>query len=155
VDDLRRLAPASPASVGSLRRALSAGGVCTVVEVAMTRLEDEFRHMLSARVLDLEIEALAGLSSLSMASDRSNSDATEAAAGEEDDGSVSSSVDGRSSYRSLQSIREIDLFPADAISDLHTKVRSAHACHPSPIMRSDIILFLKEGSRLKVDYDVT
>jgi exocyst complex component 7 len=134
---------------------LSAGGVCTVVEVAMTRLEDEFRHMLLARVLDLEIEALAGLSSLSMANDRSNSDATEAAAGEEDDGSVSSSVDGRSSYRSLQSIREIDLFPADAISDLHTKVRSAHACHPSPIMRSDIILFLKEGSRLKVDYDVT
>ena len=115
----------------------------------MTRLEDEFRHMLSARVLDLGIEALAGLSSLSMASDRSNSDATEAAAGEEDDGSVSSSVGRRSSYRSLQSIREIDLFPVDAISDLHTKVRSARACHTSPIMRSDIILFLKEGLRLK------
>ncbi|ONM22177.1 Exocyst complex component EXO70B1 [Zea mays] len=119
VDDLRRLAPPSPASVGSPRRASSAGGVCTAVEVAMTRLEDEFRHVLSARALDLEIEALAGLSSLSMASGRSNSDATEAAAGEEDDGSVSSSVGRRSSYRSLQSIREIDLFPADAISDLH------------------------------------
>jgi exocyst complex component 7 len=113
VDDLRRLAPASSPSVGSLRRTLSAGGVCTAVEVSMTRLEDEFRHVLSA---------LAGLSSLSMASDRSNSNATEATAVEEDDGSVSSSVDGRSSYRSLQSIREIDLFPADAISDLHTKV---------------------------------
>uniref|UniRef100_A0A804QTC3 Uncharacterized protein n=1 Tax=Zea mays TaxID=4577 RepID=A0A804QTC3_MAIZE len=96
----------------------------------MTRLEDEFRHMLLARVLDLEIEALAGLSSLSMANDRSNSDATEAAAGEEDDGSVSSSVDGRSSYRSLQSIREIDLFPVDAISDLHTKVRSSPTSPP-------------------------
>jgi hypothetical protein len=149
VDDLCRLAPASPASVGSPRRASSAGGACTVVEVAMTRLEDEFCHVLSARALDLEIEALSSLSSLSMASDWSNSDATEAAAGEEDDGSVSSSVGRRSSYRSLQSIREIDLFPVDAISDLHTKVRSARACHPSPIMRSDIILFLKEGSQLK------
>jgi exocyst complex protein 7 len=88
----------------------------------MARLEDEFRHVLSARALDLEIEALAGLSSLSMSSsDRRNSDATEAppAAGDDDDSSVSSSVGRRSSYRSLQSIREIDLFPADAIADLH------------------------------------
>jgi exocyst complex component 7 len=126
VDDLRRLAPPSPASVGSPRRASAAGGVCDAVQVAMARLEDEFRHVLSARALDLEIEALAGLSSLSMASDRRNSDATEEAAAGDDDGSgggggssVSSSVGRRSSYRSLQSIREIDLFPADAISDLH------------------------------------
>uniref|UniRef100_A0A804NRY5 ABC transporter domain-containing protein n=1 Tax=Zea mays TaxID=4577 RepID=A0A804NRY5_MAIZE len=90
----------------------------------MTRLEDEVRHMLSARALDLEIEAPSGLTLLSMASDRSNSNATKAVVGEEDDGSVSSFVGRRSSYRSLQSIREIDLFPADAISDLHTKVRS-------------------------------
>ncbi|OEL20316.1 Exocyst complex component EXO70B1 [Dichanthelium oligosanthes] len=120
VDDLRRLAPA-PA--GSPRRASSVGGAA--VQVAMARLEDEFRHVLAARALDLEIEALAGLSSLSMAGgDRRDSDATEAAAaaaaGDDDDSSsVSSSVGRRSSYRSLQSIREIDLFPADAISDLH------------------------------------
>jgi exocyst complex component 7 len=42
----------------------------------MTWLEDEFHHVLSARALDLE--ALSSLSSLSMASDRSNSDAIEA-----------------------------------------------------------------------------
>ncbi|CAD6224868.1 unnamed protein product [Miscanthus lutarioriparius] len=125
VDDLRRLAPPpSPASAGSPRRASAAagGGACTALQVAMARLEDEFRHVLSARALDLEIEALAGLSSLSMSSsDRRNSDATEAPpAGDDDDSSsVSSSVGRRSSYRSLQSIREIDLFPADAISDLH------------------------------------
>jgi hypothetical protein len=149
VDDLCRLAPTSPASVGCPRRASSVGGVYTAVEVTMTRLEDEVRHMLSARALDLEIEAPSGLTLLSMASDRSNSNATKAVVGEEDDGSVSSFVGRRSSYRSLQSIREIDLFPADAISDLHTKVRSARACHPSTIMRSNIILFLKEGSQLE------
>ncbi|XP_066397412.1 exocyst complex component EXO70B1-like [Miscanthus floridulus] len=122
VDDLRRLAPPpSPASAGSPRRASSAAGG-GALQVAMARLEDEFRHVLSARALDLEIEALAGLSSLSVSSsDRRNSDATEAPpAGDDDDSSsVSSSVGRRSSYRSLQSIREIDLFPADAISDLH------------------------------------
>ncbi|WVZ65081.1 hypothetical protein U9M48_014502 [Paspalum notatum var. saurae] len=112
VDDLTRLAPASAAR--SPRRASSAGGA---LQVAMARLEDEFRHVLSARALDLEVEALAGLSSLSIAGDRRNSDATTEA--DDDDGSVSSSVGRRSSYRSMQSIREIDLFPADAISDLH------------------------------------
>ncbi|OEL22513.1 Exocyst complex component EXO70B1 [Dichanthelium oligosanthes] len=118
VDDLTRLAPASAA--GSPRRASFAGGAGGALQVAMARLEDEFRHVLSARALDLEVEALAGLSSLSIAGDRRNSDATtEAAAGDDDDSSVSSSVGRRSSYRSLQSIREIDLFPADAISDLH------------------------------------
>ncbi|XP_062194040.1 exocyst complex component EXO70B1-like [Phragmites australis] len=116
VDDLRRLAPPSPAAVGSPRRSSSAGGGSSAVHVAMARLEDEFRHVLSARALDLEMEALAGLSSLSISSDRRNSDVTDAG---DDDESVSSSVGRRSSYRSLRSIREIDLFPADAITDLH------------------------------------
>ncbi|XP_062199630.1 exocyst complex component EXO70A1-like [Phragmites australis] len=118
VDDLRRLASPSLAAVGSPRRTPSAGGGSSAVQVAMARLEDEFSHVLSARALDLEVEALAGLSSLSMSSDRRNSDVTEAA-GDDDEGSVSSSVGRRSSYRSMRSIREIDLFPADAITDLH------------------------------------
>ncbi|CAL5088155.1 unnamed protein product [Urochloa decumbens] len=112
VDYICRLAPPQ-----------SAGCACASLQVAMARLEDELRHVLAGRALDLEIEALAGLSSLSMSGgDRRNSDATEAssAAGDDDDGgSVSSSVGRRSSYRSLPSIREIDLYPADAISDLH------------------------------------
>ncbi|KAF8657816.1 hypothetical protein HU200_059978 [Digitaria exilis] len=112
LDDIRRLAPPSPSSAA--------------VQVAMARLEDEFRHVLVGRALDLEIEALAGLSSLSMSSDRRNSDATDA--GDDDDGSsVSSSVGRRSSYRSLLSIREIDLFPADAISDLRAIASSMAA----------------------------
>ncbi|KAF8695400.1 hypothetical protein HU200_037633 [Digitaria exilis] len=111
LDDIRRLAPPSPSSAA--------------VQVAMARLEDEFRHVLVGRALDLEIEALAGLSSLSMSSDRRNSDATDA--GDDDDSSVSSSVGRRSSYRSLLSIREIDLFPADAISDLRAIASSMAA----------------------------
>ncbi|KAG8056878.1 hypothetical protein GUJ93_ZPchr0002g23921 [Zizania palustris] len=121
VDDLRRLAPPSPASVGSPRRTSSASGgaASNAVHVAMARLEDEFRHVLSSRAIDLEIEVLADLSSLSLCGDRANSsDIADATAADEDD-SVSSSVGRRSSYRSLRSIREIDLLPADAISDLH------------------------------------
>uniref|UniRef100_A0A0E0M1P5 Exocyst subunit Exo70 family protein n=1 Tax=Oryza punctata TaxID=4537 RepID=A0A0E0M1P5_ORYPU len=123
VDDLRRLAPPSPAAVGSPRRTSSASGggaASNAVQVAMARLEDEFRHVLSSRALDLEIEALVDLTSLSMCSDRTNSaDVAEEAAAADEDDSVSSSVGRRSSYRSLRSIREIDLLPADAISDLH------------------------------------
>jgi exocyst complex protein 7 len=46
----------------------------------------ELCHVLAARTLDLEIEALAGLTSLSMAGDQRNSDATDAAGGDEDGG---------------------------------------------------------------------
>ncbi|CAO2206925.1 unnamed protein product [Urochloa humidicola] len=126
VDDLRRLAPPSPAAVGSPRRLSSSSGSSSAagsgaVSVAMARLEDEFRHVLSSRALDLEIEALADLSSLSINSDRSNSassaDLPHAAADEDE--SVAASIGRRSSaYRSLRSIREIDLLPDDAVADL-------------------------------------
>ncbi|CAO2202093.1 unnamed protein product [Urochloa humidicola] len=129
VDDLRRLAPPSPAAVGSPRRLSSSSGSSAAaagsgaVLVAMARLEDEFRHVLSSRALDLEIEALADLSSLSINSDRSNSassaDLPSAAATTDEDESVSASIGRRSSaYRSLRSIREIDLLPDDAVADL-------------------------------------
>ncbi|CAL5005896.1 unnamed protein product [Urochloa decumbens] len=132
VDDLRRLAPPSPAAVGSPRRLSSSSGSSSAagsgaVQVAMARLEDEFRHVLSSRALDLEIEALADLSSLSINSDRSNSASSAdlpspaaAGGGGDEDDSVSASIGRRSSaaYRSLRSIREIDLLPDDAVADL-------------------------------------
>ena len=77
--------------------------------------------MLSSRALDLEIEALADLSSLSINSDRSNSASSAdlpAAVANEDD-SVSSIGRRSTAYRSLRSIREIDLLPDDAVTDLH------------------------------------
>ncbi|KAM3257525.1 hypothetical protein ACQJBY_049684 [Aegilops geniculata] len=114
VDDLRRLAPPSP---GSPRRTASTGG-SGAVQVAMARLEDEFRHVLASRAVDLEIEVLADLSSLSMCSDRSSfSDVGDAPP--VDDDSVESSVGRRSSYRSMRSIREIDLLPPEAVTDLN------------------------------------
>ncbi|XP_040382836.1 exocyst complex component EXO70B1-like [Oryza brachyantha] len=122
VDDLRRLAPPSPAAVGSPRRlssGSSAGGASSALQVAMARLEDEFRHVLSSRALDLEIEALADLGgSLSISTDRSNSASSVDLQAVDEDDSVSSSVGRRSSYRSLPSIREIDLLPDDAVADL-------------------------------------
>ncbi|KAM3275358.1 hypothetical protein ACQJBY_043986 [Aegilops geniculata] len=114
VDDLRRLAPPSP---GSPRRTSSTGG-SGAVQVAMARLEDEFRHVLASRAVDLEIEVLADLSSLSMCSDRSSfSDVGDAPP--VDDDSMESSVGRRSSYRSMRSIREIDLLPPEAVTDLN------------------------------------
>ena len=127
VDDLRRLAPPSPAAVGSPRRLSSSSGSSSAaaggsgaLQVAMARLEDEFRHVLSSRALDLEIEALADLSSLSITSDRSNSASSADLPATDEDDSVSSSVGRRrsSAYRSLRSIREIDLLPDDAVADL-------------------------------------
>ncbi|KAL6858766.1 hypothetical protein ACP4OV_017768 [Aristida adscensionis] len=127
VDDLRRLAPPSPAAVGSPRRLSSSGSSSAggggsgsgAVQVAMARLEDEFRHVLSSRALDVEIEALADLSSLSISSDRSNSASSADVPAPDEDDSVSSSVGRRSTaYRSLRSIREIDLLPDDAVADL-------------------------------------
>jgi exocyst complex component 7 len=120
VDDLRRLAPPSPAAVGSPRRLSSSSAARKgVVLVAMTRLEAEFRHVLSSRALDHEIEALAYLSSLSINGDRSNSASSADLPAADEDDSVSSSIGRRSTaYRSLRSIREIDLLPDDAVADL-------------------------------------
>ncbi|KAK1631079.1 hypothetical protein QYE76_005394 [Lolium multiflorum] len=136
VDDLHRLAPPSPGTGSSPpRRSSSAGGGSSgAVQVAMARLEDEFRHVLATRAVDLEIEVLADLTaSLSMTSDRTSFSAESTAAADRDSAAPaargndeddensnarSSCVGRRSSYRSMTSIREIDLFPPDAISDL-------------------------------------
>jgi exocyst complex component 7 len=119
VDDLRRLAPASPTTVGSPRRLSSLGSGSGAVQVAMARLEDEFRHVLSSRAVDIEIEALFDLSSLSINSDRSNSASSADLPVADEEDSVSSTIGRRSSaYRSLRSIREIDLLPDDAVADL-------------------------------------
>jgi exocyst complex protein 7 len=91
VDDICRIAPP-----------LSAGAACAAVQVAMARLEDELCHVLAARTLDLEIEALAGLTSLSMAGDQRNSDATDAAGGDEDGGGFGRARRRRRRRRSIR-----------------------------------------------------
>ncbi|KAL6656073.1 hypothetical protein ACP70R_006899 [Stipagrostis hirtigluma subsp. patula] len=127
VDDLRRLALPPPAAAWNPRCVSwpggggGGGGGSSALQVAMARLEEEFRHVLSSRELDLEVEALADLSSLSICGDLRDPDVAEAdaAAEAEDDDAVSYSIGRPSSYRSLKSFSEIDLFPADAITDLH------------------------------------
>ncbi|KAF7095886.1 hypothetical protein CFC21_097951 [Triticum aestivum] len=123
VDNIRRLALSSPSVVGSPRRssgsgAAAGGGGCSAVQVTMARLEDEFRHLLSSRAFDLEIEALADLTSLCISSDRTNSVSSMDLPAVEEDDSISDCGGRRSSYRSLRSIREIDLLPDDAVADL-------------------------------------
>ncbi|PWZ19240.1 hypothetical protein Zm00014a_029304 [Zea mays] len=119
IDDLRRLAPPSPAAVGSPRRLSSSSAARSgAVLVAMTRLEDEFHHVLSSRALDHEIEALAYLSSLSINGDRSNSASFADLPAADEDNSVSSIGRRSTAYRSLRRIREIDLLPDDAVADL-------------------------------------
>ena len=120
VDDLHRLAPPSPAAVGSPRRLSSSSTARSgAVLVAMTQLEDEFRHVLSSRAVDHEIEALTYLSLLSINADRSNSASSADLLAADEDDSVFSSIGHRSTaYRSLRSIREIDLLPDDVVADL-------------------------------------
>jgi exocyst complex protein 7 len=62
----------------------------------------ELCHVLAARTLDLEIEALAGLTSLSMAGDQRNSDATDAAGGDEDGGGFGRARRRRRRRRSIR-----------------------------------------------------
>jgi hypothetical protein len=78
-------------------------GEGSAVQVMIVRLKDEFHHVLSSRAFDLKVEALTGLCSLSLFSDRRNSDATDV--GDDDDSSVSSSVGRCNSYHSMFSIR--------------------------------------------------
>jgi hypothetical protein len=79
---------------------------------AMARLEDEFLHVLSS--LNLEIEVLVVLTSLSISSDRSNSVSSIDLLAVDEDDPVSYCVGWWSSYRSLWSICEIDLLPVAA-----------------------------------------
>ncbi|XP_020269710.1 exocyst complex component EXO70A1-like [Asparagus officinalis] len=87
------------------------------MQIAMARLEDEFRNILASKANEVEIDSLVDLSSLSMTSDRSGDFSDEeSSVGETSEGSNSTRTS--SSYRSTKSIREIDLLPSDAISDL-------------------------------------
>ncbi|KAG1334355.1 exocyst complex component EXO70A1 [Cocos nucifera] len=137
IDEIRRSIN-GPIAVGSPRRlSSSSSSRSNAIQVAMARLEDEFRNILVSRVNEFEIESLVDLSSLSMSteedsaggdiSDAHGGDISDADGGE--DGSLrasgsegSSWVHRRksSSYRSTRSIREIELLPEDAIADLRS-----------------------------------
>lgn len=98
--------------------------VNSAIEVAMARLEDEFRSILLHHTAPIEADSLTDPSSSSRSSGGgggsvSGAEFEDDADDDKDDdllkrGDSSNSV----SYRSTSSIREIDLIPSDAVTDL-------------------------------------
>ncbi|KAF2300937.1 hypothetical protein GH714_018440 [Hevea brasiliensis] len=96
------------------------------IQIAMARLEDEFRNILLNHTTPVELDSLA-------AADPSSSVHSSAAGEYEDDDHVgdddiqdqiqradSSTSNSSTSYRSTSSIREIDLIPQEAVCDLQS-----------------------------------
>ncbi|CAD5167615.1 exocyst complex component EXO70A1-like [Musa acuminata AAA Group] len=138
VDEIRR-SIREPIATGSPRRSSSSAFHSSsenAIQIAMARLEDEFRNLLLTRPNEIEVDELVDLSTLSMkssASGEGSGDLSDAEGGggvdggeehaflsETVEGSSSSSRIRRSSMRSTRSIREIDLLPSDAVDDLRS-----------------------------------
>ncbi|XP_020573996.1 exocyst complex component EXO70B1-like [Phalaenopsis equestris] len=128
VDVIRRALKNSPAGAsGSPRKS---GTAASTIQIAMVRLEDEFRHILVSRANAYEIDSIIDLNSLSLPRSSSGDLMPDLPEPEpEDEGlnlrrSVGSSnnLEGSNtpSYRSTSSIREIDLLPDDAAQDLRS-----------------------------------
>ncbi|KAL8249990.1 hypothetical protein R6Q59_033683 [Mikania micrantha] len=108
----------------------------TAIQIAMARLEDEFRNILISHATPIETESLTESISSAQVTPRTSASFTEfsggidySTRGEDDavsrDGSSSLSEAGEnsrtiSSFRSMSSIREIDLMPPDSICDLRS-----------------------------------
>ncbi|OMO66074.1 Exocyst complex protein Exo70 [Corchorus olitorius] len=130
VDEIQRSLSNASISSSSNNNTGSTGGddqskVNTTIQIAMARLEDEFRNILLTHTSALETDSLFDPTS-------SAASTPHAQEFEEDDNSLShhstssnsllnlqhcESSDS-SSYRSTSSIREVDLMPAEAIADL-------------------------------------
>lgn len=108
----------------------------SAIQIAMARLEDEFRNILISHATPMEAELLSESISSTQLTPRTSASFTEFPStddfsnrGEEEsisrDGSSSLSEQGESSrtissYRSMSSIRELDLMPTDSICDLRS-----------------------------------
>ncbi|RZS15612.1 hypothetical protein BHM03_00047475 [Ensete ventricosum] len=138
VDEIRR-SISEPIATGSPRRSSSSvfrSSSENAIQIAMARLEDEFRNLLLTRPNEIEVDELVDLSTLSIkgsASGEGSGDLLDAEGGGGVDGGeehafLSETVEGssssisirRSSMRSTRSIREIDLLPSDAVDDLRS-----------------------------------
>ncbi|XP_076885008.1 exocyst complex component EXO70A1-like [Bidens hawaiensis] len=90
------------------------------IRIAMSRLEDEFRHILITSSIDTD-----SLTESIQLTPRNSNSFSEFSVSEDGDGDGSVTVSGESSrvissYRSMSSIREIDLMTSDSISDLRS-----------------------------------
>lgn len=100
----------------------------SAIQIAMARLEDEFRNILIANANPIEIDALLdinvlNLSQSSLRTDSSSGDFSEDnlnEAGLQDLGAIDQSRRSSASYRSWLSIRELDLVPMEIVTDLRS-----------------------------------
>ncbi|KAK4791589.1 hypothetical protein SAY86_032002 [Trapa natans] len=108
----------------------------STIQIAMARLEDEFRNILITHTSPLEADSLAESTHSISESTYSFSESTHSFSessthhhpsddhdvygGDEAESSARRSSSGSINYRSTSSIREIDLVPAEAISDLRS-----------------------------------
>ncbi|XP_059457216.1 exocyst complex component EXO70A1-like [Corylus avellana] len=98
----------------------------STIQIAMARLEDEFRNILLNHTSPIEPDSFdsTALSADPGSSSRSSIDTPSAELDELDDDHLNeedlSASSDRSSYRSTSSIREIDLVPSEAVLDLRS-----------------------------------
>ncbi|OVA08321.1 Exocyst complex protein Exo70 [Macleaya cordata] len=122
VDEIQR-------SMESLTIPSDQNKVKSAIQVAMARLEDEFRNILVTHSNPVETDLLIDLNSSTFSSSRTTSTGEfndedypeygeQSNRGENHEGGEGSS--SSTSYRSTSSIREIDLIPPEAINDLHS-----------------------------------
>uniref|UniRef100_A0A7N0VCR5 Exocyst subunit Exo70 family protein n=1 Tax=Kalanchoe fedtschenkoi TaxID=63787 RepID=A0A7N0VCR5_KALFE len=96
------------------------------IQIAMARLEDEFRNILITHSAPLETDSLLDLTTLSADSSAEfdefsvDVDASPDRVLELSEGESSSRARSSVSYKTTKSIREVDLIPAEAIDDLRS-----------------------------------
>lgn len=123
VDDVQR-------SIESTTLSDDQNKASSAIQIAMARLEDEFRNILIANANPIEIDALLDVSilnssqsQLSLRTDSSSGDFSEDnlnEAGLQDLGAIDHSRRSSASYRSMLSIRELDLVPMEIVTDLRS-----------------------------------
>lgn len=120
VDDVQR-------SIESTTLSDDQNKASSAIQIAMARLEDEFRNILIANANPIEIDALLdiNLSQSSLRTDSSSGDFSEDnlssnEGGLQDLGAIDQSRRSSASYRSMLSIRELDLVPMEIVTDLRS-----------------------------------
>ncbi|XP_043721913.1 exocyst complex component EXO70B1 [Telopea speciosissima] len=142
VDEIQRsMESVTVSGDGSSRGGGDSGKVNGAIQIAMARLEDEFRNILITHTNPLEIDSLLESNSFSTHSSSSRADGAGELEADDDypvddggerrssvreddlqggEGSTSNSGSRTPNYRTTNSIREIDLIPPEAIYDLRS-----------------------------------
>ena len=102
----------------------------SAIQIAMARLEDEFRNILLNHTSPIEPDSLSSsdpsssrFSSASNADDFDPDDASSTPKASDDD--LLRRGDSSNAYRSTTSIRELDLIPSDAVVDLRKELKKS------------------------------